>query len=312
MTVNVYRSTDTSAPVLTGQSGTLAALLQACLVAGYSAHPGAGWTSPYFDNTSKTRVFKPAGSPEAYFQVADAGPGAASFREARCAGFETMSGYNTGTGRFPTSAQQAAGYISRKSATLDATPRPWTLVADSRRFFLFVDTGDSSPNNHHFFFGAMNSYKTNDQYPFVISGRPFENNTSLSATYDKAGIRSRDISTAAAGHLERSYTGVGSAVAVGMTGESAYNLQYNDAHGGNYGMTYPCPADGGLYMSKTFINELNIPRGVLPGIWFPCHPRPLADGDTFTGNTGLVGRTFLVKNTGQGQLFLETSDTWDL
>ena len=312
MTVNVYKSTHTSAPVLTGESGTLGALLNACLVAGYSAHPGAGWTSPYFDNTSKTRVLKPAGTPAAYFQVADAGPGAASFREARCAGFETMTGYNTGTGKFPTAGQSTPGIVSRKSATLDATPRPWVLLADSRRFYLFVNTGDNAGSNHHLMFGAMKSYKTADAYPFVIGGRGFENNASMSATYEKAAIRNRDITAVSNGYLERSYTGVGASVAIGMTGESSNNGQFNDSHGGQYGMAYPCPADGGLYMAKSYINELNIPRGEMPGVWFPCHPRPLADDDTFTGNTGLVGRTFLVKNTGTGQLFLETSDTWDL
>jgi hypothetical protein len=44
MTVRVYRSTDASAPVLTGQVGSLTALLDAVLVNGYGALSAAGWT----------------------------------------------------------------------------------------------------------------------------------------------------------------------------------------------------------------------------------------------------------------------------
>jgi hypothetical protein len=44
MTVRVYRSTDASAPVLTGQVGSLTALLDAILVNGYGALTAAGWT----------------------------------------------------------------------------------------------------------------------------------------------------------------------------------------------------------------------------------------------------------------------------
>jgi hypothetical protein len=44
MTVRVYRSTDASAPVLTGQVGSLTALLDAVLVNGYGALTAAGWS----------------------------------------------------------------------------------------------------------------------------------------------------------------------------------------------------------------------------------------------------------------------------
>jgi hypothetical protein len=44
MTVRIYRSTDGSAPVLTGQAGKLTDLLDAILVNGYGSKTAAGWT----------------------------------------------------------------------------------------------------------------------------------------------------------------------------------------------------------------------------------------------------------------------------
>ncbi len=47
MTVTVYRSTDASAPQLSGTAGSLAAILDGCLVTGYGSKPAAGWTTAF-------------------------------------------------------------------------------------------------------------------------------------------------------------------------------------------------------------------------------------------------------------------------
>ena len=68
MTVRVYQSTDTSAPVLTGVAGSLIALLDAVLVAGYGTQTAAGWTKPF--NGINKGVYKHAGS-NGYFRFVD-------------------------------------------------------------------------------------------------------------------------------------------------------------------------------------------------------------------------------------------------
>lgn len=312
MTVRIYKSTDASAPILNGTTGSLEALLNVCLVTGYGSQAGAGWTSPYYDAASKTRVFKVAGDPTAYLQVKDAGPGAGSFREARIRGYEAMSDYQTGSGLFPTAAQYANGMYVRKSSTLDATAREWVIAADERRIYAFFYPGDAAFVASHWLFGAMQSDKPNDLYPFVISGRIVENIGTLTVTQEISEIRNATLAATGAGYLMRSYTGVGTAQVIGFYGDSARSLAANTTHGGTSGIVYPCPSDGGLYMGKTFVNELNVPRGTLPGIWVPCHNKPLYNGDVFDGVEGLIGRSFLVATCGAGQLFLETSDTWDV
>lgn len=313
MTVRLYASTNASAPVLTGQANSLNNLLLACLVNGYDSQPGAGWTSPYYDDTSKTRVFLTAGSPNACLQVQDNGQSAGGTREARIFGYETMSAYNTGSGLFPTAAQRANGYCIRKSATTDATARAWWLLADDKRFYFFNTSGDLASTVFMTMFGAFKSYKPNDAYAFQIMGRLAENVATYTATQELCNARYPSIATTGNINLMRSYTGVGSGVLGGQITDSSKAAVTATAFAGASGMTYPNPADGGLYLAKTWINEANALRGELPGIWNPLHNRPLNHSDTFTGVEGLESREFLCLWTSTGGcLFVEISDTWDV
>src|SRR5574342_915592 len=139
----VYRSSDASAPVLTGQVGSLISLLDACLVTGYGVKPGAGWSKPY-TGTNKAAFQNGFGSVQMLLRVDDNGPVTA--REARITGYETMSDVDTGVNPFPTAAQGVGGIamlVARKSATADATGRDWIIVADERTMYAFVQTGDA-------------------------------------------------------------------------------------------------------------------------------------------------------------------------
>ena len=75
MTVRVYSSTDASAPVLTGQVGSLIAVLDACLVNGYGTKTAAGWTKPFAD-ASNTAVYRSGSGSRAFFRFFDDGTAA--------------------------------------------------------------------------------------------------------------------------------------------------------------------------------------------------------------------------------------------
>jgi hypothetical protein len=117
-----------NAPTLTGQVGSLTAVLDAVLVNGFTGFTALGWSIN--QTTTNKRGYKQnlTGSNNAsgmLLYVDDTGPGAGAAREARVCGFETMSAITpTGTGQFPTSAQSAVGtgqLVIRKSTTADAT-----------------------------------------------------------------------------------------------------------------------------------------------------------------------------------------------
>ena len=171
MTITFYKSTDASAPSLTGQVGSLVALLDAILVNGYGSQPAAGWTTAY-TATNKRDYKQGSGSNGYYLDIDDSGPGGGAAREARMRGYETMSALATGTQAFPTSAQSSFGVVCRKSTTADSTARPWYCVADATCFHLFVDTGDNTAPNYSmaFSFGDIFSYKSSDTYNTVIIG----------------------------------------------------------------------------------------------------------------------------------------------
>jgi len=54
MTVTVYRSTDSGAPFLNAMQGSFINVLRKCLVDGYGAKSGAGWTMPYIRQQGET------------------------------------------------------------------------------------------------------------------------------------------------------------------------------------------------------------------------------------------------------------------
>src|ERR1700756_3309459 len=123
MTVRLYKSTDASAPTLTGSAGALLTVLDAVLVNGYGSQTAAGWTIAY-TGTNKRQYQMGAGGTSCQLYIDDTGPGAGGAREARINGFKTGSALGTGTGQFPTTGQMTApsgAVVVRKSATADST-----------------------------------------------------------------------------------------------------------------------------------------------------------------------------------------------
>lgn len=290
----IYKSTDASAPVLTGQVGSLVALLDACLVAGYGAKVGAGWTKP-FTGTGKAAFQQGTGSNSFFLRVDDNGPGAGTFKEARIVGYETMSDVDTGVAPFPTVAQFATGLFIRKSVSADATPRAWIIAADSRTFYLFIKTGDVSTVYFTTMFGEFYSFVAADGYRCMLIARDVENTTST--TNEHLSELSNASSTVSGHYVARGHTGVGGSVQVAKHGDLAKAVGATRTVGS---CPYPNPADGGLYLAPIWITDpttapVNGYRGRLRGFWHYCHPAASAtDGDTFTGVGELAGKTFLV------------------
>jgi hypothetical protein len=350
MTVITYRSTDASAPVLTGSVGTLLTVLDAVLVNGYGALSAAGWAKP-FSNSGNIGCYKNSAVDGTGFclNVNDAGPGAGGAREARITGFQTMSALSTGTGQFPTQGQLAIGIgalVCRKSTTADTTARAWTIIADDTVFHLFIETGDTvSPTaTYAVTFGDIFAAKTSDPYRCAILGRNFENTNAPNAD-PMAILLTPSIawfsSTIAGHYMAAHWTGVGGSIAVGKhvdqtkqcaligqatTGTSGATLGATLATNGSgigrnnfSGLPYPNGPDGGLYLSPVWLHHTNCIRGYFKGLWAPLHDRPFNHNDTISGSGNLAGKSFLVQNImlyapgggfDNGQILIETSNTW--
>ena len=332
MTVITYKSTDASAPVLSGQAGALVALLDACLVDGYGAKSNAGWTKPFTATNKRAYRNSTTTGTGFYLDVDDSGPGAGTYKEARLRGYEVMTAVATGTGPFPTVAQATNGLFVRKSITLDSVARPWVLIADATVFYLFIESGDYTLPTRAtgFSFGDFFSYKTSDAFRCQITGRDVENSGDgqyerFPQTFDIA--TGTGLNMIAPGHyIARGSNGLGGSIPFGLHGNLALfpspisypgvmaNMMYAYVQNA---LQYPNSVDNGLYMSPAFIQHNSSLRGYLKGLWMPCHILPLGHGDVFSGTGALAAKAFLSQQFSaysQGMIgagcFMETSNTW--
>lgn len=311
--VIIYRSSDTSAPVLTGEAGTLVNLLDKVLVAGYGSKAAAGWTKPYVGTNSA--AFRSGGGNQYYLNVDDNGPGAGTYKEARVRGYETMTAVSTGTNLFPTAAQMTNGLFARKSATLDATARVWTCVADDRTFYLYVSTGDIASTYFNLSFGDMYSFKTSDVGRTFIHARTTEN--SAAANVENFDNQSMQGTAQSGSYLARDTANNVGAIQFGKLGSQSFIT----APGGSTlfvgNLAFKNVSDNRIYLAPIMVHQIvggNHFRGRLRGLWHFGHALTNAsDGDTFSGVGDLSGKSFMVlRNTANtGMIVIETSTTWD-
>ncbi len=338
MTVRIYRSTDASAPVLSGTAGALLTVLDAVLVNGYGSTSAAGWTIAY-TATNKRQYQMAAGGTGCQLYIDDSAPGAGGAREARMNGFKTGTAIGVGTGQFPNVSQIVSppGALAiRKSTTADSTARPWTIIADGRTLYMFVDTGDQpSPFcTYPWMFGDFNSYCTTDVSNCIIIGRQIENNSTFSN--GNAGTSTSYLSTGwyenfcvlapmtttglfnpCGGHyVAGNYTNIGSSIPVGKhTDQAKMGGSYGavaslltgylgspSIGSGNSGATwvtefqYPNGPDSGLYMAPLWIHHNGYVRGYFRGLWSPLQHHPLSHNDTFTGTGNVSGKSFIAQD----------------
>jgi hypothetical protein len=320
MAVKVFKSTDASAPVLTGLAGSLVGVLDACLVNGYGAISSVGWAIA-FTGANKRIYRAPSGQLRGFYRVQDDAPNPtfAGGREARVKGSEQATAIDTQTNLFPTAVQLANGLFVRKSATADATAVPWIVVADARTCYFFCNTLDYT-GYAAFAMGEYYSLKpTADVYNGIVVGRAVEQVAATPAP-QASDERLDDLgafNVALLGHfVPRSWTEFyPSAVNVGKHGNAAHSVTTLTGL-----MQYPNPVDGALWLHPVHITEpaggIGVIRGRMRGFWHFLHPvaASVNDGQTWAGTGSLAGKTFMaIKPTADalGMYVMETSDTWE-
>ncbi len=326
----VYRSTDASAPTLSGTAGDLVNLLDKCLVAGYGSQSAAGWTKPY--TATNRAVFRQGGGNQFYLWVNDdATTHPVTAKDATLRGWEVLGSIpseivdGTHTGPFPDLTQRSstAPIAMRKSATADATTRSWIVVADDRTVYVFIATGDVAGGRYcAFMFGDFYSLLSGDGYRTALIGRTTDAST-YAAADDMLAVSSAAGSFAglASHYFARGYTGTGGSINCAKQTDTGLLSTGAPVTLGAGVMAYPNPTDGGIVISRVFIQEpttggVNSRRGWMRGFWAFGHAiANVVDGDTFTGTGDLAGRTFLVIKSSNGAnlglYVIETSNTWD-
>ncbi len=338
MTVTLYRSTDTSAPTLSGTSGDLLTVLDKCLITGYGSKTNAGWsyTTGFTNPSGNVAMFKQGAGSNGYsFRINDSGArvgttdeaaGTLSGKESRIRGYEAPNLLTDPTGAanpFPLIADSANGWFIRKSLTADATTRNWVVLADARTCHVFIQTTDvSAANWFGWSMGEYYSYKSADAGRTYLWARSAENSGTVGN--DILDTLAENVGTTPAGSINgrsiarsvNQAVGGISLATISLLGEGACHVTNTVGLGV---LNYTNSSDNKLYLAPIRIAQntaanLGDFRGRIRGLWDFCHPiASAADGDTFSGTGDLAGKSFLVlKQTPNGGLWvLETSNTWD-
>jgi hypothetical protein len=306
-TVTVYRSTDANAPILNNQDATsLIALLNACLVTGYGAKAGAGWSAPF--TTTGITVFK-TGTPSngMYLRVASGSYGGQQGCLATGAPTTTSTALTDMVSPFPTTTQIADGGVYWLSGVQspNTTPGKWTLVADAAFMHLELQTNMSNGwYRQHYMFGDIMPPTSDivDPSNTMIIGCGNTNQDAGSGWNYGAGTHQPYFNSdpRVGWYMSSGYTQNTGSIPIGWTANAFVTTSYWHASG----LTYPNPSDGGFYLSPVYVydkgpsgsNYINY-RGTVPGLYVPCHIKAVGDGAVFSGTGPLAGKQFQCINS---------------
>lgn len=291
-----------SPPASSGQAGAAIAIFDHCLT------DTLGWTKTVRGTNIAT--YQMNGGSGNMLYVDDTGTTAARVKGMEaCAGVTITDWVNP----FPSEAQFAGGLYFNKSSTADATARSWFFWGGPKFFHLVVSHNGTA--NHGMRFG--------DPLPICAIG-PEVGNTHILASPNAApstvqaaffrGYGSYTWAVVGGNYMARSLDGLGGSLN-GSSNPDLLRARLATNELGSAGMNYPSIVDGGMGVSKFYLGEITIgPRAVVPGIYVPCHARPIAQGVSFVGAVGsaIEGKTLeCVYGSSDGCILAETSDTWD-
>ena len=139
-TVTLYSSTDPSAPVLNGNSGSLITVLTACLVSGYGTKAGAGWTLLGSSSSSNYTAMYKMGSGSGYvMQINDNSP--SSSNAVWSSGINGGAPSSTFAGGLSLSFTTSGLTIIKSLQALSTTAVPWWVIATSNMMYLVISPG---------------------------------------------------------------------------------------------------------------------------------------------------------------------------
>lgn len=315
MAITIYRSTDVSAPTMSGTIGSLITVLDACLITGYGSQPAAGWTKPYTGTNLAVYRMAATTAPATgmYLRVDDT-----AAQVARIRGFQTMSDVNTGSNPFPTDAQVNGGLAIRKSVTAAATARPWVLVSDDRGFYLWVFGnqtvyGVTDSSDTVMFFGDIITNESTDGGECVLIG---STSAATSGNVQTFGTIATTYNAAVGHFIAKPFTGLGGSWPVSKIKRAPSATATSTVIGPAVSGAYPDPVTGGVNLFAIEIIESNIVfRGLMPGFWEPYGGTNVGTiGDTFNGAGSLAGQTFILlpvyDSATAGRIALRINGTW--
>lgn len=317
----IYRSTDPGAPVISGQAGALAALLDAILVDGYGAgaayRAGLGWTREFLSPNLRAYRNNPVTGTGYYLRLDDTNPLFGWMRA-----YESMSDIATGINPVPTVAQRANGSMWIKSNQAGGAARPWFAIGNERCMYLFIGhTNQGVDYQVPYFVGDIVSYVIDDQHCFALSQNgltAYSSGLGSNITFQPAALTWYTGPTAdtAGLYIGRPSQNTAGAVLVGVAVMASTGVvtPYGGSSG-NPGYNFPAPVNGGVISVPGMLLERSLQvRGEYPGLRVPF--ATLAYGDEAQVADGLISKRFRSTISGSsttasvGEVLFEFEREW--
>lgn len=277
----------------------------------------AGWEKPFSGtNLAVYRSLDPTGT-RMFLRVDDT-----SAINARVVGYEAMTDANSGSKAFPSESMLPGGGWWPKADGSGTTPRAWTVVSDSRRFWVHLHTAQSGYGKAGAIwgFGDFNSYRSGDPYACGLMAADSSVNTIQST--ETASLEYCGYQGAFGVYVPRSFTGLGGALNLAHVCEG-YFTTTGPSGGSVNGATpsYPNGPNNGLILVRKALFESGVAlRGTIPGVFVT--PQVCRDAfswrDKVDGQEQFSGRKlFAVKcgapagTSSQGVVFFDITGPWE-
>lgn len=275
----------------------------------------AGWEKAFAGtNLAAYRSTDPTGT-RMFLRVAD------GTTTARVIGYESMSDVNTGVRAFPLDTQLAGGGYIPKADSANATARVWTLIADSRGWWLHTHTSTYIPglSGSVWGFGDYDSLKSGDPFACALQCSPTD--TSGSGSGNTEAAEYNGMGSLAGPFTARSFTGLGGSVQLGHGQESHATVSSTSGSFASAMVpTYPNGPNNGLFLSRKLLVERGVAlRGVSRGLLLAaqnCHAQ-FNWRDKVDGQGAYAGRTLMAVKCGapagsssQGVVFFDITGPW--
>lgn len=258
----------------------------------------AGWSKP-FSGTNKAAYQGDENSTQLYLRVDDT---EALYTNVR--GYENLTDIDTGTGLFPTAAQQA-NYWWNKSNIAGSSSREWTLVADGAMVFFIPCAHATYPSAGHLdYFGDFSAYAEADSYNCMIAGHTGAKSAAVATNHIGTGFQNRIVA--------RSASGAAGAVVVNLMGVQPYANHFTpygnsrpavDA-AGNVGFGPPLIVLDGQTLSSS------ASRGILGGLRGALEVSSLSKSPVESGGTILLPVNVFSYGTAINQVAFDLVGPW--
>lgn len=239
----------------------------------------------------------------------------------RVSGYEDMTGVSAGTGRFPTSVQVSGGLYWPVANVANTTSRAWTVVADSRTFWMHshTDATSAGANGSVFGFGDYEKFQSVDPYACAVWGLIQDNSASSSWNEFQADAISAQVANGP--YSPRGVGGVGGSAGMKCVAESY--VSGAGPSGGTVSQvipTYPNAAGNSMFFTRKLLVESGVAlRGVARGLLLApqsCHDN-FSRLQKIVGTGALTGRKLLAVKCGapaslvsQGVVFFDITGPW--